>query len=117
MRSLVDAQLPRRVCAWLRDTGHDATHTLDLPNGNRTTDSQLLDIADFENRVRVTKGVDFVQSFFVLGRPRRLLLIATGNISNGALAMTLKTNLPQITVALETGSFVEIGADTLIVHQ
>ena len=117
MKFLVDAQLPRRVCAWLRDSGHDATHTLDLPKGNRTTDVELIDIADHENRVVITKDVDFVQSFFVLGRPRRLLLIATGNVSNAVLAQTLKTSLPQVTLALETACFVELGCNNLTVHQ
>lgn len=28
MKFLIDAQLPRRFCAWLVAAGHDATHTL-----------------------------------------------------------------------------------------
>ena len=38
MNFLVDAQLPRRMTAWLTAAGADAVHTLDLPDGNRTTD-------------------------------------------------------------------------------
>jgi predicted nuclease of predicted toxin-antitoxin system len=38
---LVDAQLPRRMTAWLATAGCDAVHTLDLPDGNRTTDDQI----------------------------------------------------------------------------
>ncbi len=34
MKFLVDAQLPRRLCIWLRQQGHDAVHTLDLDSGN-----------------------------------------------------------------------------------
>jgi len=47
---LVDAQLPRRVAAWLVAAGCDAVHTLDLPDKNRTTDDQILDLADREQR-------------------------------------------------------------------
>lgn len=34
MKFLVDAHLPRRLCAMLAQRGHDAKHTLDLPAGN-----------------------------------------------------------------------------------
>ncbi len=36
MRFMVDAQLPRRLVRWLGARGHDAVHTPDLPDGNRT---------------------------------------------------------------------------------
>jgi predicted nuclease of predicted toxin-antitoxin system len=54
MRFLIDAQLPRRLCTWLREAGHDVIHTLDLPLGNATPDSVVLSIAQAENRVVVT---------------------------------------------------------------
>ncbi len=55
MNFLVDAQLSRRMAAWLAVAGCDARHTLDLPDGNRTTDEQVNDVADREQRVVVTK--------------------------------------------------------------
>jgi predicted nuclease of predicted toxin-antitoxin system len=45
MKFLVDAQLPRKLCKWLREAGHDVVHTLDLPSGNATPDSVVLTIA------------------------------------------------------------------------
>ena len=56
MKFLVDAQLPRRFCAWLVAAGHDARHTLDLPMANRTTDSAMIDIAEEEERVFYSGG-------------------------------------------------------------
>jgi predicted nuclease of predicted toxin-antitoxin system len=44
MKFLVDAQLPRRLVRRLRDAGHEALHTLDLPLGNRTTDDAVNEI-------------------------------------------------------------------------
>jgi predicted nuclease of predicted toxin-antitoxin system len=38
MRFLVDAHLPRGLCALLAQHGHDALHTLDLPARNATKD-------------------------------------------------------------------------------
>ncbi|MFO0916216.1 MAG: DUF5615 family PIN-like protein [Pirellulales bacterium] len=85
MNFLVDAQLPQRIKEWLTVAGCDAIHTLDLPDGNRTTDEQLIEVADREDRVLVTKDADFVDSHVLRGRPAKLLLISTGNISNRAL--------------------------------
>lgn len=39
MKFLVDAQLPAKLCQLLQAAGHDAVHTSDLPDGNRTTES------------------------------------------------------------------------------
>ena len=63
MKFLIDTQLPRRFCSWLVAVGHDATHTLDLPQRNCTTDREILDIAEQEDRIVVTMDDDFVQSF------------------------------------------------------
>ena len=41
MRFLVDAQLPRRLASLLQQTGHEAMHTLDLSDGNRTPDAAI----------------------------------------------------------------------------
>ena len=116
MKFLIDAQLPRRFCAWLRLAGHDALHTLDLPMANRTTDSAIVALADVQDRVVVTKDDDFVQSRMVFGKPKRLLLVATGNISNRELENLICSNLPAIVAALNASGFVEIGHDKLVCH-
>lgn len=41
MNFLVDAQLPKRFCDWLTQGGHDALHSLDLPQANRTADRAI----------------------------------------------------------------------------
>jgi len=40
---------PRRVANWLSSSGQDAIHTLHMPNGNRTTDVQVLECAARED--------------------------------------------------------------------
>lgn len=117
MKFLVDAQLPRRFCSWLTIAGHDAVHTLDLPKGNRTSDSEILDIADQEDRIVVTKDDDFVQSFLLAGRPPKLLLVATGNISNIELERLISANLAMITHAFEMHRFIELGSESLVTHE
>ena len=55
MNFLVDAQLPRSLAALLQSCGHNAIHTLELPEGNRTSDDILCMLAANEQRVMVTK--------------------------------------------------------------
>lgn len=116
MKFLIDAQLPKRLCAWLREAGHDVMHTLDLPLGNRTPDTTILDIAEREYRIVVTKDDDFVQSHLIFGRPEKLLLVATGNIGNTELEILLRKNLASIIQALDGGKFVEIDREALTIH-
>lgn len=46
MKFLVDAQLPRRLTRILREQGHEAWHTLDVPAGNETSDAEVARWAD-----------------------------------------------------------------------
>ena len=117
MKFLVDAQLPKRFCEWLAQSGHDALHTLDLPEANRTTDTTIVELADKEDRVVVTKDDDFVQSRLVNGKPKRLLLVATGNIGNKELERLILGNLPVIVQALDASGYVELGRDKLVCHE
>ena len=45
MKFLVDAQLPRRLAIRLREHGHDAVHTFDLPRRNATSDNEITDLS------------------------------------------------------------------------
>ncbi len=116
MKFLVDAQLPARLVAHLVAAGHEAMHTRELSKGNRTVDEDIAAIADRENSVVVTKDGDFTTSHHLSGKPRRLLLIATGNLSNDDLFRLIDGNLPGVVEALEKHSFVELSQSRLTVH-
>ena len=117
MKFLVDAQLPRRLCDWLRESGHDAVHTLDLASGNHTPDSEIIRIADAEGRIVVTKDDDFVQSFLLRNQPQRLMLIATGNIGNAKLSRLIAAGLPVVVEAFGTARYIEISHNSMIIHE
>jgi len=85
VKFLIDAQLPLRLAEFLNRTGHDALHTIELPDGNRSTDRQIAELADADGRVVVTKDRDFRDGHLLVGSPRELLIVATGNITNDAL--------------------------------
>jgi predicted nuclease of predicted toxin-antitoxin system len=116
VRFLVDAQLPQKLAVALTNAGHDAIHTLDLPDKNRTSDSLLQKIADAQGRIVVSKDADFLSSHLVSGTPQRLLEISTGNMANAQLLSLILGNLVRIEAAFVTTSHVELTATTLIVH-
>ncbi len=116
MNFLIDAQLPRRMAAWLATAGYDAVHTLDLPNGNRTTDQEVMDTADQQQRVVVTKDADFVDSHLLHSRPAKLLLISTGNISNSDLEQLFVPLISDIVREFQTHSFLELDQSGLTIR-
>jgi predicted nuclease of predicted toxin-antitoxin system len=107
MKFLVDAQLPRRMADWLRAALHDAIHTFDLPDGNRSSDAKIIAEADAQSRVVITKDADFVNSHLLSGRPAKLLLISSGNLSNPQMEQLFVPLIATITVELQNNAFVE----------
>ena len=54
MNFLIDANLPRRLVNIFQERGQDAVHTLDLPDGNLTSDTALLEYSDKNNCIITT---------------------------------------------------------------
>jgi predicted nuclease of predicted toxin-antitoxin system len=116
MHIIIDTHLPRRLVALFQRAGHDATHTLDLPDQNRTTDQAIMHFADTHAAIVLTKDSDFVDAFFVQHRPQKLWLLSTGNITNTALEDLITANLDQIVALFQQHRFIELGRTDLIVH-
>jgi predicted nuclease of predicted toxin-antitoxin system len=116
MKFLIDAQLPRRLAFALRAAGHDAVHTLDLPQGNATTDGFITNWADTQDAVIVSKDNDFYLARALTGKPLKLCSIQTGNCSNDKLLQLFMSNLPTITDALKSPACVEVGQTLLVIH-
>jgi predicted nuclease of predicted toxin-antitoxin system len=116
VKFLVDAQLPRRLAHLLRESGHDARHTLDLPDANRTPDTDVAATADVEDRTVVTKDSDFFVGHLIDRSPRSLLMVVTGNITNNDLMALFDKHLDEIVMLLGQSSVVELGRDRLIAH-
>jgi len=108
VKLIVDAHLPRKLCGLLVARGHDALHTRDLPAGNTTQDRVINQISLDEQRVVISKDSDFFYSHLLQGRPWKLLLIKTGNISARDLCELIERNLPAIEIALHSHTLAEI---------
>lgn len=113
MKFLIDAQLPARLAEFLNQAGHDAVHTLALPDGNRSTDRQVAERADADGRVVVTKDRDFRDGHLLAMTPRQLLIVATGNITNNDLLSLFELHLEAIVSGFEEADFAELSQDAL----
>lgn len=117
MKFLIDAHLPRHLSFLLQYHGYDSVHTLDLPKGNRTTDTEINEMSEREQRVVINKDADFVNSFLLMNLPYKLLLVSTGNITNKELSDLFLKNLLKIISALSEYDYIELTRTTLIEHR
>lgn len=115
MKFLIDAQLPARLARRLNDAGHDAIHTLDLPDQNRTTDAEIAMLSDAEDRIVVSKDSDFRDSHLLSGTPARLLVVTTGNITNRDLFTLIDEHLDELVAAFQRARLVQFTTDDLLI--
>ena len=100
VKFLLDAHLSPSLRQVFASTGHDAIHTLDLPDQNASRDGVLNSVSLAEQWVVVTKDTDFYHSNMGLKETKALF----------------ETHLPAITEALETCTLVEIDKQTVSVE-
>ena len=104
------------MAAALAAAGCDAIHTLDLTRGNRTPDDVIASLCVSERRIVITKDSDFVDSHLLRGRPPKLLLISTGNITNRDLDALFNPLIPTIVHEFQTHAFLELGRAGLVLR-
>ncbi len=108
MKFLIDAHLPPGLRRVFAAAGHDAIHTLDLPDQNASRDGILNSVSMAEQRIVVTKDTDFYYSHLLHGRPWKLVLVRTGNMGLKATFQMFEQHLPAIITALQTNTLVEL---------
>ena len=112
----LDAHLSPRIARWVSETfGCEATPVRDL-NLRESEDDQIFFAARSANAIVITKDSDFVTTFLLHGRPPKLLLLATGNISNDALVRLLVANLATLERSFEWHHFIELNSTTITIH-
>lgn len=116
MKWIVDAQLPKRLAYLLRDKGHHAFHTLELPNKNSSSDEEIRELSVTEQRIVISKDADFLESYLLRNVPYKLLIIATGNISNDKLLQLFEHHFDRISVLFSTHHVLELTKETLIIR-
>jgi len=108
MKFLIDAHLPPGLRQVFATAGQEAIHTMDLPDQNASRDGILNNVSMAEQRVVVTKDTDFYYSHLLHGRPWKLVLLRTGNMSLKDTRQMFAQHLPAIVTALQTCTLVEL---------
>lgn len=108
MKFLIDAHPPPGLSAVFQAAGHDAIHTLDMPDQNASRDGLLNETSMAEMRVVVTKDTDFYYSHLLHGRPWKLVIVRTGNMGLKATKLMFENHLPPIEAALQVCTLVEL---------
>lgn len=116
MKILVDAQLPKRLSDYLISKGIDALHTIELPDKNRSSDEDIIIAAEAQDRIVFTKDRDFWDNYILLGKPSKLLLVSTGNITNNDLITLFDKNLNELISLFAKYSVIELSRTEIIVH-
>jgi predicted nuclease of predicted toxin-antitoxin system len=88
-----------------------------LPKGDESSDNEIAVHADGQDRIVVTKDSAFYHSHMILGLPKRLLLINTGNIKNRRLFDLIRGNAFLIKNLFVTCHYVELTNDAIIGHE
>lgn len=117
MNVVIDAHFPRNLVWLFQEFNINAYHTLGMPNQNQTTDNEILDFADEYNAIVMSKDADFVDSFYLQNRPKKLLLISTGNIKNSELKQLLTNHLTEVIDCFKDFNFIELTNHQIIIHQ
>lgn len=116
MKVLVDAQLPQRLARVLSAKNIDSKHTLELTNKNATSDQKIIEVADQEDRIVVSKDSDFLDNYILEGRPQKLLIVSTGNINNNDLIRLFEQNIKALKSLFEENTVIEIDENEIQVH-
>lgn len=114
MKFLIDAQLPRKLSYYLQELGYDSIHTLELPNKNRTTDLEIIELSIRENRVVISKDSDFYDSFLQKGEPYKLIYLKVGNKSTNEIVLLFRNNIEPIIEQISSNHIIEISSKNII---
>lgn len=103
MNFLVDANLPPRLCDWIKNRRHLATHLVEVQS-LRIPDKEIWKFAGRRGEIIVSKDTDFYERALIYGKPPQVLLIALGNCTNDDLFSTLESSWKTIENELTAGA-------------
>lgn len=108
MQFLIDAQLPASLKDVFEFNNISCIHTIDLPNQNLTTDTEIRLYCKQNNTILITKDEDFYHTHLLTQNPEYLILVKVGNCSNSLLKDILSTKLQVIIDTIYLQKFIII---------
>ena len=110
MKFLLDAQLPPSLKQLFVEKGFGCIHTLDLEDGNNTSDKIINKILTAEKRI---KDSDFYDSFIIKNKPYKLILVKLGNTSKKEVIQFFKDYFEEIIEKLKVESMVLLSKERI----
>lgn len=116
MKFVCDVHISFKVVTFLQQAGHQAVHVNSILSGSHSTDQSIMEYADHNDMIVITKDTDFKNTFHLLSKPKKLIKVSLGNISTELLIELLEINLNDIDNLSQFKSFcVEIGTNNTTV--
>jgi predicted nuclease of predicted toxin-antitoxin system len=117
MKFLCDVHISYKICKFLENEGHSAIHVNSILDKWLTKDGAICEYADKNGLIVLTKDEDFRASFILKRKPKKLLRVVLGNISNQKLIDILDKSLNLIEkIDLNESFFVEIGIELSVFY-
>ncbi len=114
MKFLLDAHLPYSLKYIFEYKNFEVIHTFDLPDKNETSDKRIIELAERENYIVITKDSDFYFSHVVRGVPQKLILIKVGNMSKSDLKTLFIQNFSEIVEKISNYNLIEIYENAIV---
>lgn len=93
---LCDVHIPLKLVKAIESSGYKCVHTNSILQSWNTKDKDLMQYADENDLIFITKDKDFKDSFYILKTPKKLIKINLGNISNNELITIFSALIPKI---------------------
>ena len=114
MKFYIDAHLPSSLKEVFTELGHEAVHTTDLIEGNKTQDQDIISLAG-DSGIVISKDEDFYQSYLLFGKPPKFVYVKVGNMRLRALKELFKHIAPKLIEQLKQYDLLELHADKIII--
>lgn len=116
MKFLVDEQLPIALVKWLTGQGYDVIHATALGKSIKITDKDVCKESMLNQRVVISKDIDFLNTYLISKQPWKLIYLTTGNTSNKVLIELFQSNLKQLIELFGKANVIELNQQNILVR-
>jgi predicted nuclease of predicted toxin-antitoxin system len=96
VKFLCDVHIPLRLSKRLAELGHQSEHVNWILEKWLTKDIDIIEHVDANGLVFITKDQDFRNSYLLTKKPKKLIKVNLGNISNNELIKSIETLIEQL---------------------
>ena len=96
MKFLCDVHISVKISKAIEVLGYKCEHVNRILKKWNTTDEEIIEYVNNNNYILITKDQDFRNSFLLNSKPKKLIKIDLGNISNEKLLTIIKNSFQTI---------------------